>query len=171
MCDLDGACDSCDYDIDCCEPCVSCNPCGCGGMMGGTNPGPYVAYLIPMESYQGELCGDMCCDGFSGCGTCGPGIIQGEIIDDGFIDGGACLGGDCQTYMGDDQGWHTVPGQLQAPHVDPSGSDLQTVPQKSDTDDSDVPEGQFEGATTSGQGTQAGYLPPQNNFLVPPNQL
>lgn len=158
---------------------MSCDPCGCGGMMmGGTNPGPYIAYLIPVESYQGELCGDgMCFDGMSGCGSCGSGIIQGEVIDNGFGEGGTCLSGDCQTFAGSDQGWQMDPTQLPIPGGLESGDDLQPVPQRPQetlpvpprSDDS-IEEGDFNEQSTPGDGNQAGFLVPENNFLVP-NQL
>ncbi len=198
MCDIGGACDSydccgeceIDCDVECCGSCSSCSSCGCGGMMmGGTNPGPYVAYLIPMESYQGELGGGMCCDGMSGCDSCGPGIIEGEFMGAGvfdggmtsgcpceYADGGTCAGGGCQTYLGEDQHWQTVPGTIQSPDAYPSGSEPQPIhsrPQESlpvppsSGSPSDPEEGDFQQPSPSGGETQAGYLPPQNGQWVP----
>lgn len=184
MCDFDGGCDSCDgccsYDMDCCDPCMSCdscgcgNMCGCGGMMGTTNPGPYIAYLIPMESYQGETC----CDAMPGCGSCGSGIIQGEVIDNGFGDGGSCLSGDCQTYSGGDQSWQIDPAQLPVPGGIDSGDNLQPIQQRPQEtlpvpprSDDPVEEGDFNRQqSTPGDGNQAGFLVPKSNLLVP-NQL
>lgn len=181
MCDLSGSCDSCyGCEIDCCDPCMSCSGCACGCsgmMMSGTNPGPYVAYLIPMESYQGELCGDgMCFNGMSGCDSCVPGIIQGEVIDDGFIGGGNCASGDCQTYLGDDGGWQMTPSQLQSPAGLPSDGGLQPIPQRSQEslpgpprpNESSVPEGSFEPSEPSSvDAAQTGYAPSQETFWVP----
>ena len=178
MCDLGGACDSCDgctdcgmdCGIDCCDPCMSCSSCGCGGtMMCGTNPGPYIAYLIPMESYQGEIGGGMCCD------PCDSGVMEGGCPCE-FGDAGTCAGGSCQSYPDDDQHWMNAPEGMTSPDTFSPGSEPQpihtrpreTLPAPPSGNSNEPAEGNFQpGSSDSAEEPQANYLPLQHSQWVP----